>query len=162
MEAVCRGAPQGWRREPPEAWLTGSGRGCCASYWIYLDECKPEGRPFLRLDFVAALESPRRELRRLHSKLLRSDLDEGVALHIGYTSTNASRKAGRFCGWISLRLWRARGGNYGVYTANFSGAETAVNRFSSRAGAGASGATGAAHSYWRERRRTSAGCLPAI
>src|ERR1017187_536440 len=57
---------------------------------------------------------------------------------------------------------RARGGNYGVYTANFSGAELAVNRFSSWAGAGASGATGAAHSYWRERRRTSAGSRPAI
>src|ERR1035438_6647927 len=38
--------------------------------WIDLEEYKPVGRPFLRLDCVAALESPRRELRRLHSKLL--------------------------------------------------------------------------------------------
>src|ERR1039458_10069327 len=55
----------------------------------------------------------------------------------------------------------ARGGNYRVKISSSSG-ELDINRFSSRAGAGASGATGAAHSYWRERRRTSAGSRPAI
>ena len=47
----------------------------------------------------------------------------------------------------------ARGGDYRVFD---------INRFSSGADARASGATGAAQSYWRERRRTSAGSRPVI